>query len=318
MESIQVHQPFLDRAINFYQAADINEIKFDTKKLLQQAINTNENLKRIQKQLDDATLLNKQILQIQLNEERNKFEQKFYKDLSFNLCEKTELLQQIDDKIVLVYFLKKYTSSLETELKNTTDLVHEISDKIFNKQTYEKLLFLNKSIQSELNVFNDDELSKIDGLFLDFENKKLEIKKLAYPTYLEIKKIKKLNFFNLVGIIFFSILALGAIISSFMHLELIIPNLVIFGIPLFFLIRSRMSNYKKIIQQKKDVISKIESNLLLKQKNEEKMKIEKDNLYSHPFSSALTAINLKHKSFDHFFAKFDELTRDFEKKWGMK
>jgi len=268
MESIQVHQPFLDRAINFYQAADINEIKFDTKKLLQQAIKTNENLKRIQKQLDDATLLNKQILQIQLNEERNKFEQKFYKDLSFNLCEKTELLQQIDDKIVLVYFFKKYTSSLKTELKNTTDLVHEISDKIFNKQTYEKLLFLDKSIENELNEFNDDELSKIDGLFLDFENKKVEIKRLAKPPLQDIEKIKELGVFNLLGIIFFGFGTYFFLISltTEFKVDIFLVNSVIFVLPLCLLIRSRLLGYKKIIQQKKDVISKIASNLLLKQK----------------------------------------------------
>jgi len=316
MESIQVHQPFLDRAINFYQAADINEIKFDTKKLLQQAINTNENLKRIQKQLDEATLLNKQILQIQLNEEQNKFKQNFYKDLSFDLGEKTNLLQEIDDKVILVYFLRKYATNLKTELKNANEILHEIPDKIYNKTTIEKLVILEKSVVNDYSQFDNDELSKFDELLLDYENKKLEISKIAKPKYLIIQKVESLKY-NLLGLILLSFVLLFTIFKIITDHRLSkdeISTLIIVIVPIIFLLHLRFSYDGSITKEQ----NKIDQNIKTKEKYENKIRLERENLILHNFNSAFTSINLKHQSFSDFYLKFEELTFGFQKKWGIK
>ena len=92
----------------------ISDIKDINKKILKQQYRTNQQLiglnnqmALLSQQMNELTYTNRELLAVNIREEKNRIKQAFYKEISFHYYEIIDLISEIKDKAVQIYVIKK-------------------------------------------------------------------------------------------------------------------------------------------------------------------------------------------------------------------
>ncbi len=307
---------------NNYKNRKVNE------KILKQQKQSNKHLSQMQKELAAANATSKRILQNQIKEIEKAEEQKYYKALSFHTFELISEVSKTDDKIVLSYVMDNFYPKLKSDLLACNDVLDEINDKVFNKKSIEKLYELKRESQPEFSTYEQSVLAKIDKQLADFNTRQKEVLNIEKPKFYDQRfKVKsKTNVLRIIGIIILSILTfifsitLLSIFSG--ETAVFFTGLVmtlIFGIPLFFLIRSELKWRKNYEQYKLSLADKqkVEKERKLKFEEEHQQLLEerKSILLDDPIYESMKIIQEKYPTFEIVTNNVNELSSTFYAKW---
>ncbi len=331
-EEIKVKLSNFDRGIGIFTAINSYKNRKINEQILVQQYNNNKHLSDLKKQMNEANSINKQILANQLKAEQHKEAQKYYKALSYNLFETTDLISKIEDPMVLNYVLNNYYEKIKVNIIESNDSLDEIGDKTFNKQTLDTLNAIKAKAELDKSNYQVNILNNIDNYIADFNKEETRIKSLKKPEYSrKTLNRKKINIVRTIAIYilgFFTYMMLfGIIISPFMpdfDIKMFIPSIFVvmmFGIP-YFRLRKKEKKwrseyddfYKNELQLQENFQSK---KLKLENEYESNILNEKEKLLNHPFYNAIIDINKNHPSFEKELSKIIEVGAIFEKKWGL-
>lgn len=328
-ENINVSLSTFDRGVSVINTYNTYKNRKISEQILVQQRKSNVHLTEMKSQLKVANETNRKILENQIRQEELKEEQKFYKSLSYNSNEIIEQLEQINDPMVLNYLMNGFYEKTKNSLLKSNDSLEEINDKLFSKQTLEKLNSLKAKAEISTSAYSDNVLNKIDDLLLDLKQKEQEVTTIKKIDYKE-KKIRdkwKINPFRILGIIVFGFLTFFMIISVFLEsttTTVFITKLVFlstFSFLLYRLLKSEKKWRKEFKEYKNTQNSKREieksKTLEIEQKFNKEIEEYQEMLMKHPAFIALQEINEKHPTFEKSTNLISEMEENFLKKWGI-
>lgn len=300
---------------NNYKNRKVNE------KILEQQKKSNRQLAQMHKELALANEINRRVLENQIREVELKEEQKYYKALSFHSYEIINEISKTDDKIVLCYVVDSYYQKVKTDLLTCNDVLDEINDKLFNKESIDKLEIIKTNTEMEMANYQKSVLSNIDDQLLNFNNRKSEILKNNQPkinsTDFEIKS--KTNVLRIIGIVILGILTLlfsTTLLSIFgENKDAFIPGLVftlIFGVPFYILLRKEINwinNYHDYQLNQKN--KKIEFD----KKQGEMLDEKRALLLDDPIYDSMVVIQKDYPTFEKLTLNINNLSSNFYEKW---
>ena len=328
-ENINVSLSTFDRSVSVINTYNTYKNRKISEQILVQQRKSNAHLTEMKNQLKVANETNRRILENQIRQEELKEEQKFYKALSYNSNEIIEQLEKINDPMVLNYLINGFYDKTKSSLLKSNDTLEEINDKLFSKQTLEKLNLLKEKAEINTSVYSASILNKIDNLLLDLKEKEDEITNIKKVDFKEakIRDKWKTNPLRIFGIVVFGFLSFLMFISIFLpsssttDLVMKIVVFLFFGVPLFFLIRKErkwrkeFSEYKISQNLKRD--NEKNKALEVEQKYNEELQKYQEMLMQHPAFIAMQEINAKHPTFEAITNSISETEKNFLKKWGI-
>ena len=328
-ENINVSLSTFDRSVSVINTYNTYKNRKISEQILVQQRKSNAHLTEMKNQLKVANETNRRILENQIRQEELKEEQKFYKALSYNSNEIIEQLEKINDPMVLNYLINGFYDKTKSSLLKSNDTLEEINDKLFSKQTLEKLNLLKEKAETNTSVYSASILNKIDNLLLDLKEKEDEITNIKKVDFKEakIRDKWKTNPLRIFGIVVFGFLSFLMFISIFLPssstTDLVMKILVFlfFAVPLFFLIRKErkwrkeFSEYKISQNLKRD--NEKNKALEVEQKYNEELQKYQEMLMQHPAFIAMQEINAKHPTFETITNSISEIEKNFLKKWGI-
>ena len=328
-ENINVSLSTFDRSVSVINTYNTYKNRKISEQILVQQRKSNAHLTEMKNQLKVANETNRRILENQIRQEELKEEQKFYKALSYNSNEIIEQLEKINDPMVLNYLINGFYDKTKSSLLKSNDTLEEINDKLFSKQTLEKLNLLKEKAEINTSVYSASILNQIDNLLLDLKEKEDEITNIKKVDFKEakIRDKWKTNPLRIFGIVVFGFLSFLMFISIFLpsssttDLVMKIVVFLFFGVPLFFLIRKErkwrkeFSEYKISQNLKRD--NEKNKALEVEQKYNEELQKYQEMLMQHPAFIAMQEINAKHPTFETITNSISEIEKNFLKKWGI-
>ena len=328
-ENINVSLSTFDRSVSVINTYNTYKNRKISEQILVQQRKSNAHLTEMKNQLKVANETNRRILENQIRQEELKEEQKFYKALSYNSNEIIEQLEKINDPMVLNYLINGFYDKTKSSLLKSNDTLEEINDKLFSKQTLEKLNLLKEKAETNTSVYSASILNKIDNLLLDLKEKEDEITNIKKVDFKEakIRDKWKTNPLRIFGIVVFGFLSFLMFISIFLpsssttDLVMKIVVFLFFAVPLFFLIRKErkwrkeFSEYKISQNLKRD--NEKNKALEVEQKYNEELQKYQEMLMQHPAFIAMQEINAKHPTFETITNSISEIEKNFLKKWGI-
>ena len=328
-ENINVSLSTFDRSVSVINTYNTYKNRKISEQILVQQRKSNAHLTEMKNQLKVANETNRRILENQIRQEELKEEQKFYKALSYNSNEIIEQLEKINDPMVLNYLINGFYDKTKSSLLKSNDTLEEINDKLFSKQTLEKLNLLKEKAEINTSVYSASILNKIDNLLLDLKEKEDEITNIKKVDFKEakIRDKWKTNPLRIFGIVVFGFLSFLMFISIFLpsssttDLVMKIVVFLFFAVPLFFLIRKErkwrkeFSEYKISQNLKRD--NEKNKALEVEQKYNEELQKYQEMLMQHPAFIAMQEINAKHPTFEAITNSISETEKNFLKKWGI-
>ena len=328
-ENINVSLSTFDRSVSVINTYNTYKNRKISEQILVQQRKSNAHLTEMKNQLKVANETNRRILENQIRQEELKEEQKFYKALSYNSNEIIEQLEKINDPMVLNYLINGFYDKTKSSLLKSNDTLEEINDKLFSKQTLEKLNLLKEKAEINTSVYSASILNQIDNLLLDLKEKEDEITNIKKVDFKEakIRDKWKTNPLRIFGIVVFGFLSFLMFISIFLpsssttDLVMKIVVFLFFGVPLFFLIRKErkwrkeFSEYKISQNLKRD--NEKNKALEVEQKYNEELQKYQEMLMQHPAFIAMQEINAKHPTFEAITNSISETEKNFLKKWGI-
>ena len=328
-ENINVSLSTFDRSVSVINTYNTYKNRKISEQILVQQRKGNAHLTEMNKQLKVANETNREILKNQIRQEELKEEQKFYKALSYNSNEIIEQLEKINDPMVLNYLINGFYDKTKSSLLKSNDTLEEINDKLFSKQTLEKLNLLKEKAEINTSVYSASILNQIDNLLLDLKEKEDEITNIKKVDFKEakIRDKWKTNPLRIFGIVVFGFLSFLMFISIFLpsssttDLVMKIVVFLFFAVPLFFLIRKErkwrkeFSEYKISQNLKRD--NEKNKALEVEQKYNEELQKYQEMLMQHPAFIAMQEINAKHPTFEAITNSISETEKNFLKKWGI-
>jgi hypothetical protein len=180
-----------DRLLNLHQSVKLNQIQHTNKLLLESQISQNQRLTELNYQLKEANTINRQILQNQINEIKDKEIQSFHKALLFKCREIIDVIDAIINEDIKIYFMNQYYGQIKDNLTNCKNTLIEFNDKnianeligrvekINNKLNFTEYL---KSDFSSLENHLTDYYNLEHDLINDIESKKRSIKAFVIPS----------------------------------------------------------------------------------------------------------------------------------------
>jgi hypothetical protein len=189
--SNKVQLSTFDRLLNLHQSVKLSQIHSTNKLLLETQISQNQRLNELNYQLKEANTINRQILQNQINEIKEKEIQSFHKALLFNSREIIDIIDAIVNGNIKSYIINQQYNSLIDNLKNCKNTLIEFNEKNISNE----LIVRIEKIKNNLNYneYLQSDFSKLENLlndYCDIENKsimdiesiKTSIKAIVIPS----------------------------------------------------------------------------------------------------------------------------------------
>ncbi|TGK54250.1 tetraspanin family protein [Leptospira bouyouniensis] len=161
--------------LDLYQTAKISETNRNTNLLFQAAMEQNELILQLQKQIENAQAHSNRIavqqLEVQLRDEMAKHEQRLLKAFIFNIEVILEDLSQLTKLEEYIFLNKEFTPILE-HMPDAIDRLENIEDKRVANKLFKKLderLKLSKSAEKEFKKSDFFKLEKIEEDIQNFE-----------------------------------------------------------------------------------------------------------------------------------------------------
>jgi len=285
--------------------AESNKISKD---LLNSSILQNIELSQMRTQMEAANDINKLLLKKQIEEIEKKETQKFYKALSYHCSEIVEIIQKIKDSSVQYYMIAKYCEMLKNQISEATSNLDEISGKIFNKASNEKIATLKETSEKLLVDFNNSVLVHFDKFYNEVMLLKHELsnfsltKTLNYiPTCTTKQKIKLFRPLRwMAGGVLFFVFGIG---------------ILVIGYELYWINKTK-SNANNV--------SLLESNKLKAQfeTKEQELKLEKESklkseIENHAFFKTLDEISSVHPEFMKVTEEISSMLKNFNSRYQL-
>jgi hypothetical protein len=309
-ESVKVNLSDFDRGVSIFTAVNSYKTAKNTKEILKQSKITNQHLGNLNRQMAQATAINREILRRQIEAEEYKVEQKFYKALSFNLNEMIDRASAISDPIVVNYFIANFYDKMKTNILEANDKLDEIADKSYAKQVLDKLNKLKTQSAGTIEAFSSSVLGKIDQYVKDFKTEQEQAKPLEFT---EVKAKNSTN--RILGIAFCLIIILGLLFDNSetsLKGSTFIIGFVLVVTWLFFLIKAEYKHRKNNVlieeKQKEFEINRRE----LEVKKEQQLKNFESQL-----AKKMEEINTQYPTFSNSIFEITGIEQAFEKKWGL-
>lgn len=275
------------------------------KKIVEELKQNNKHLSAMQEELKIANATNKRILSIEIEKQENKEEQRYYKALSFHIHELIDEIAKIQDKMVLTYMVNNYYEKLQNSLVLCKDILDEIDDKRFNKTTLEQLDGLRSRTTTELPLYQESILSRIDQQISSFEDRKEKLlnepipeSQKVVPDLTKPKKDKD----RITVIIILTVLS---------PLLITIIPLIIIVIYHFSAENKKLTRFKEL--KKKEMAKHKQKILMNTEEIREKRKLE---LLNDPVYAYMKIIQDKHPVFKVVTKKVNQLSSEFYNKWS--
>lgn len=240
----------IDRILNIQQSYSQAKISALNKEILKVQYSQSAQINALQKELSRANSLSKEILNNQIKELKYKENQRFYKQLSFNMNELLSYISNIGEVPLKIFLFKSYYPLIQTMIIEAKEFLEEIKDKQFCQEVLEKLntkqlefskleteyqksdfanlLQLEKSY-SDLKTINEESIKTIKR---NEENEQVNKKAIKVKS-----KNSKLPAVIIWGL-FFLFFIPPTIYTCLTSLSESIGLLIISSVVLFFLIRS--------------------------------------------------------------------------------
>lgn len=330
MSEPKVRLSNVDRGINVITAVNSYKSRKLNEQILVQQFQNNRHLTDLKRQMSEANEINKKILSNQLKAEEDKEIQKYYKSLSFNLSEIIDFIAKSNDKMIRSYLLSNFYEKLKLNLLEANDKLDEISDKAFNKNSFDKLNTLKIQADEIEMEFNSSILSRLDYLNEDYKTKKSIVLSIKKPELNPKNTIrKKVNSFRTFGIIVLGIISFlillglySSIFSTNVTNDLIVTSLIglPFIIPFIILLRKEIKWRKGFDEFLKNETQRQIEFEQLKVKTDydfdQNMRTEQQKLLEHPIYDALSEIEKKYPNFNTTLSELSEVESTFARKWG--
>ena len=296
----------LNTLLNIQQSLTAEQIRKQNEVLVNATIDNNVEIKKLYKQLNETSAVNKEILNNQIKEAKHIEEQNFYKAFVFKISETLDSISEIKDPILKYHFNNIALNGTTDEIDNAVEKLDEISDKQSTKEIYKKVEKLTKDLIPLLGAYNNSKLPKLTTLSYDY--KALEASLPQKPNFQsngrEIKK-GKITFwliFHSVGTIASFMLALNShvillYIFSFLFASGVIREIKQFGMA---------NTYLKDLSLYTVAMGDFEN-----RKNQ-----INDLLINHEIHSYIETINTEYPDYSYYAKELEKIETKFYKKWG--
>lgn len=301
--------------LNIHQSMSVSTIKSQNRQLIDNSMKQNIEINKIQEKINESNSINTEILKNQLNELKQKEEQKLLKSFAFNNMQKIEKIEKIENNLLKTYILRNYSLKIRTSLENFIDELDELSDKDFCLKSINKLDSLLDSVKNYDDEYLKSELYELEIGIIDYDKlikSEPKMQSISSPGNLEPMFRKTLK--DLLGFFIFIIFSFSGTILFYHEKELFL--LLFFSflslISLLFLIILPFLLYSEIIW----IINydKYKNKFDIEQANfiEESVKFKNDYIEKQKIYNNLSSKHIVHEKYQIILNKYPDFLLKIE------